>query len=258
MSDEWLVGPIGEIGENADQFVDRLIKTRDLHIKTDLSGVGLIERMDEWGVAVRPEIEKFYLATSKYDLKVKAAWRPIFGTLGYFVGALFSRRIRQLNLPQGHNDVPKRLTNEIILLLDKGDRRDTTIWKRSLADSGEIVFFGIYTTCQIPSGDSCVKAIFPLPRGSATVLFKPQRDEQGNLVLVSSGKTYGDPGFYFLVEDCKGCLWKHYLPSFRETIFLSGNDDDDHLIAKHSLTLWAMKVYEMVYRIDKFSEKPEG
>ncbi|MCC5848250.1 MAG: hypothetical protein JJU29_09160 [Verrucomicrobia bacterium] len=98
--DDWLVGPIGEKDENASRFLDRLAKTRDLRIDHDLSGSGLLENLDEWGVSVRPEIEKFYLKTSEYELMVQTVWRPVFGSLGYLVAKLFSRRIQQLNLPQ--------------------------------------------------------------------------------------------------------------------------------------------------------------
>ena len=34
-------------------------------------------------------------------------------------------------------------------------------------------------------------------------------DAKGNLELLSQGKGYGDPGFYFLVKDSKGHLWKN-------------------------------------------------
>ena len=94
-----------------------------------------------------------------------------------------------------------------------------------------------------------MKAIFPLPRGSATVVFHVGSDSKGNLELLSSGKIDGDPGFYFLVED-RRTLWKHFLPSMKERIFVS-EDEGCNLKAEHTMSLWSLKVYSMSYRIKK-------
>jgi hypothetical protein len=183
-------------------------------------------------------------------------WRPGFGSLGYLVAKLFSRRIQQLNLPQ-RSDREIAFKSDFIKLIDHAGRVHYTIWHRSIRETGAVVFFGIYTTCRIPSGEVCVKVIFPLPCGSATVIFRPQSDERGNLSLISSGKRDGDPGFYFLVEDCQGSLWKHHLPSFRESILVSEGCDGS-LVAEQTVRLWSLLVYNMKYSIserrDRISE----
>lgn len=248
--DAWLVGPIGAIGENASQFIERISREKDLRIERNLPGAGLMESMDDLGVLVRPAIADFYKRTTQYRLSVSISWAPLFGRLGYLVAKLFSRRIQQLNLPRDGNDSMVAFETDITKLTGGDGSPEYTIWNRSVSGTGEAVFFGIYTSCRIPSGELCVKASFPLPQGCATVIFRPESDSQGNLMLVSSGKNYGDPGFYFLVEDGQGCLWKHYLPSLQESIFISESAHGS-LRAEHTLKLWSLKVFSMIYRITK-------
>lgn len=245
--DGWLLGPIGGIGEDAGRFIERIAGERGLRIERNLPGSGLVERPEEWGIPLRPGIADFYTRTTDYRLAVRTLWTPLFGSFGYLVAKLFSRRIQQLNLPRGGGD-DTPFETEIIKLVDGDGHPEFTIWHRSLRETGEVVFSGIYTSCRLPSGECCVKVIFPLPRGSATVIFRPESDAQGNLSLVSSGRKYGDPGFYFLVEDRQGCLWKHYLPSVRENILISERGDGV-LEAEHTLRLWSLKVFRMIYGI---------
>lgn len=247
-ADAWLLGPIGAVNESASQFVERIAMQDGLTVHRNTPSSGLAESTDDWAVSINPKVKDFYRRTSDFKLSVTMAWKPGFGTLGYLIAKLFSRRIQQLNLPQtSSSDIA--FDSDFLQLIDGNGRNQYTIWHRSIKDTGEVVFFGIYSTCRIPSGELCVKVIFPLPCGSATVIFRPQSDQDGNLLLVSSGKGYGDPGFYFLVQDGQGCLWKHYLPSFREVIMVS-EGRDGNLTAEHTSRLWSFNVYRMKYKIE--------
>jgi hypothetical protein len=249
-NDSWLLGPTGKISESANQFIQRIAQEEGLQITRNIPSSGLIEDINDWGTAVNPKIKDFYKRTSDFDLFVTTAWKPGFGSLGYLIAKLFSQRIQQLNLPQKSN-CEIAFKSDFIKLIDSNGRAQYTIWHRSVRDTAEVVFFGIYTTCRIPSGDLCIKVIFPLPCGSATVIFRPQSDLKGNLLLVSSGNQAGDPGFYFLVLDRKGFVWKNYLPSFRESLLVS-ESYDGKLTAEHQVSLWFFKVYKMIYSmVDK-------
>jgi hypothetical protein len=246
----WLAGPIGGIGETPEEFIERMALERNLAIRRNAPGSGLIESFDPWGILVNARVADFYRRTSDYEFKVKSAWRPVFGSLGYLVARLFSRRVQQLNLPRAASVEVTAFRSEIIKLIDGDGHEAHTIWHRSLEKTREVVFYGIYGVTRIPSGELCVKAVFPLPRGNATVIFRVKSDPQGNLELLSSGKLHGDPGFYFLVEDRCGRLWKHYLPSMRECIRVRESGDGS-LEAEHSLTLWSLAVYKMRYSIQR-------
>ena len=82
------------------------------------------------------------------------------------------------------------------------------------------------------------------------MILSAKTDEQGNLELRSKGKQFGDPGFYFLVEDRKGTLWSHYLPSFHERIFVY-EDEEGVIRADHSMSLWQCKAYDLHYKMIK-------
>jgi hypothetical protein len=90
--------------------------------------------------------------------------------------------------------------------------------------------------------------IFPLPRGNATVILKPTVGLDGELILASGGKEFGDPGFYFLLNDSKEVFWAQYIPSFTERIVIRSDRGGD-LNAKHSLTFWGLRVAEIHYQI---------
>ncbi len=247
-ADRWLLGPVGDIGGIADKFVYRIAEEENLTIKRNEPGSGLVEGFDGLTGLINPKIEAFYQRTIDFDLDAWTQWRPVFGSLGYIVYKLFSQRIQQLNLPQRSLDTAFGIRSEIISLVDDDGRVVYRVWFRRLKRTGEVVYSGIYTDCRLPNGEQCLKVIFPLPQGNATVVMRMSCDSEGNLDLESKGRRYGDPGFYFLVEDRKGVLWKHYLPSFHERIFVF-EDDEGTLRADHSMSLWGCRAYDLHYKI---------
>ncbi|WP_445432176.1 hypothetical protein [Chryseobacterium indoltheticum] len=99
----------------------------------------------------------------------------------------------------------------------------------------------------MPSGKTCVKAVFPLPNGNATVLMIPSVGENGELILDSSGKKFGDAGFYFLLKDSKGEYWSQFISSFRDRLIIGS--ENDLISAEQTLTLWHIKVLTFNYKI---------
>ena len=250
-NDHWLLGPIGDVGGIADLFIDKLAKDENLAIYRNLPNSGLMDDFEGFrfdASAVNEKIKKFYLNTINYNFEVWTEWKPFFGSLGYLVYKLFSERVQQLNLPQRSLDTALGIKSEIITLKDKNDKIKYRIWFRKLKKNDKVVYSGIYNHCTIPSGEKCLKIIFPLPNGNATVIMKLDVDNKGNLELQSKGKSYGDPGFYFIVKDSKENLWKHYLPSFHERIFVY-EDDENTLRADHSMSLWKCTAYKLHYKM---------
>lgn len=248
VEDTWLLGPIGAIGEKADEFVSRIAKEHHLQIKKNESGTGLIDSFEELGYSVNPKIEAFYHRTSDFELDAWTEWKPFFKPFGFLVGIIFSKRIQQLYLPINSLETAQGISSEIIRLVDSEESTKYRIWHRRLKMSGDVIFYGIYSHCRLPSGKPGIKTIFPLPQGSVTAIFEIQNDSKGNLELISSGKTYGDAGFYVMIEDRRGVLYKNFIPSFRQKITVY-EDADGTIRANHTMDFFSFRVHNMHYKI---------
>ncbi|MDQ2986361.1 MAG: hypothetical protein M3R13_06515 [Armatimonadota bacterium] len=255
--DEWLVGPVGLAGETASEFIERLAAEKRLTISRNAPGSGLLSQFENWGFPIDPNVADFYNHTIDYTFEVRSTWKPRFGVLGKLVSKLFSRRIQQFNLPNVGRDETASFKSDLIQLIDVGGKVVYTVWIRSMKETGDIVFYGIYSTCQLPSGGYGVKSVFPLPQGNATVIFAVREGPRGQLQLVSSGKEHCDTGFYFFVEDRRGILWKRYIPGFRQQISVY-NCETSELGAEHSMAFWMFKAYHMNYRIRKINSHVEA
>jgi hypothetical protein len=93
----------------------------------------------------------------------------------------------------------------------------------------------------------CVRVVFPLPNGNAIVVMRPTAGEGGSFVVVSSGKRFGDPGFYFTVRAETGEVWARYVPQLRETIRVY--EAQDGARADHLLTIWGAAFLRLHYRM---------
>ena len=94
-----------------------------------------------------------------------------------------------------------------------------------------------------------MKAVFPLPNGNATVFLTPLAGQNGELILESSGKKFGDAGFYFLLKDSKGKYWSQYIRSFRDRLTVRSTERG--LSAEQLITLWHKEVLRFNYIIEK-------
>ena len=252
----WLFGPFGEVSGIGEKFIHQLAQKEDLTIIRKSNSKGLLDSISSLYLSEN-EIKKlpknvinFYEKTSEYKLQLNVKWNPIFKIFGYVVNRLFSQRINQLNIPTNNIQSSENLTSEIIELVAKNTNEvKYTIWLRKFQSTGKVIYSGIYTTCLLPSGITCVKAIFPLPKGNATVILKPSVGEKNELILDSSGNKFGDAGFYFLLNDSKGNCWSKYIKSFTDKLIVS--DENEKLKAKQTLKLWRLKVARFEYEMKK-------
>ena len=251
--DEWLLGPFGNVNGIGKMFINQLAEKENLVIDKQQSS-GLIPEVkkliedDGDFERLSNQVVDFYQQTSAYSLGLKVHWNPYFKIFGWLVNRMFSNRINQLNIPLKNNTGDEILESEIINLLDSlsGDIK-YTFWLRSFRNSNTVIYTGIYGLCELPNGDKCVKAIFPLPNGSATVILKPSVTDTGGLILDASGKQFGDAGFYFLMKDTKGQYWSRYIPSFKDTLHIYSQDEN--LIANQIMKIWGVKILEFNYKI---------
>lgn len=252
----WLMGPFGNLDGIGENFIHQLAKNENLKILRNCKSVGLLESIHILNLseAEKSKLSKkvidFYENTADYQLNLKLKWNPFFRILGYIVNRLFSQRINQLNIPTKQINKSEVLTSEIIQLIEERTNKvKYTIWLRKFESNGVIAYSGIYETCTLPSGATCVKAIFPLPKGNATVILKASVNEKSELILKSSGSKFGDAGFYFLLNDSKNNYWSQYHSSFTEQLTVSDKNNIIH--ALQSLKLWNLKVVTFEYIMNK-------
>lgn len=250
----WLMGPFGNVNGIGEAFIQQLAQKENLVIQRNTRSMGLISSFDLLNLpasdlsCLSRKVIDFYEKTAEYNLDFSVQWNPFFKFFGILVNKLFSNRINQLHIPTRNITNAESLKSEIITLTHPvSNQVKYTIWLRTFAASGQVIYSGIYGTCTLPSGQTCIKAVFPLPKGNATVIMVPGVTNAGELVLESSGKKPGDAGFYFLLKDSKGNYWSKYVSSFRDRLII--RQEDDHLSAEQVLTLWRKKVLKFNYKI---------
>ena len=250
----WLIGPFGNLDAIGEDFIIQFAKKENLIIEKESKAKGIIPSMLKLNLSetdfsnLSKNVIRFYENTANHNLDFSVKWNPFFKFFGILINKLFSNRINQLNIPTKNIDDSESLKSEIINLIDpKSNEIKYTFWFRSIESTGQVIYSGVYGICNLPSGKTCVKAVFPLPNGNATVLMNPSVGENGELVLDSSGEKFGDAGFYFLLKDSKGDYWSQFISSFRDKLIIGS--ENDLISAEQTLTLWNFKVLTFNYKI---------
>ena len=256
----WLTGPYGNVDIIEDQYVGLLAAAENLVIKKNEPGSGLLPSISVLNLSqgdaarLRPEIADFYEHTLNYQLEVWSQWCQFFRPFAGLIARLYSRRLQQLNLPLDPLDTAFGIRSQIYKIVDpRTSESKYTVWYRHLKANEHVIYSGIYSHCTIPDGRTCVKVVFPLPRGNATVIMSVAVGKNGSLQLISRGRKFGDPGFYFLLQDSKGQHWTKYIPSFHESITVYV-DDERTLRADHILNLWGSKALQLHYKMSPVSQ----
>ncbi len=252
----WLMGPFGELNGIGEEFIHQLAVKEDLTIIRNSRSKGLLRSISDLHLSEK-EVESlsrkvidFYEKTADYKLQFHVNWNPFFWLFGYMVNRLFSQRINQLNIPTANIPESEKLSSETIELISNESKEvKYTVWLRKFQSTARVMYSGIYRTCTLPSGKTCVKAIFPLPKGNATIILSPSVGDKNELILDSAGKKFGDAGFYFLLNDSKGGYWSQFIKSFTEQLIVS--EEQGNLKAIQTLRIWNLKVARFEYDIVK-------
>lgn len=250
----WLMGPFGNVNGIGEDFIYQLAEKEQLLVQRETKDKGLLPSITQLNLKeddlarLSSKVIQFYETTARYSLQLKVNWNPFFKFFGVLVNKLFSKRINQLNIPTKTIADESALKSEIITLADpKTNELVYTIWFRTVKATGQVIYSGIYGTCTLPSGETCVKAVFPLPNGNATVIMNPKVVANGALTLDSSGKKFGDAGFYFCLKDANGNYWSQFVRSFRDRLTIG--EENHQLTAKQTLTLWHLRALTFTYKI---------
>jgi len=118
-------------------------------------------------------------------------------------------------------------------------------------ETKSILYAGYYSVAVPPAfGSPCVKVVFPLPNGNAIVVMKPIANKDGSLTLASSGRGFGDPGFYFTIVKPSGEVVARYVRSLKEWITVCPGTGGE-VRADHVLKYCGVTFLRLHYRMDK-------
>lgn len=252
----WLIGPFGNLDVIGEDFINQFAEREKLTIEREIKTRGLIPSMSSLNLSetelsnLSLQVINFYENTAQYDLYFSVKWNSFFRVFGVLISRLFSNRLNQLNIPTMNSKNLQALKCELITLVEPGcNQPKYTFWLRSIKSSGQAIYSGVYGISTLPSGKTCIKTVFPLPNGNATVLMTPSVGKKGELILESSGEKFGDAGFYFLLKDSKGEFWSQYVRSFRDRLIVRSQNGS--LSAEQILTLWHKEVLRFNYEIEE-------
>jgi hypothetical protein len=255
----WLSGPVGGdyIG---DRPYEEVAARENLELVRRAAAGGLIPdftvlngsgfRVDQ----LRPEVRDFYEHTATYRMDVWSG-TSFPGNIGlWLLVTTISRQVNQLNFPLGALDSAKGIDSEIVLLKNAEGTIRYAGWYRRLVDTGRTIYTGFYMTTRVPQcPDPCVKVVFPMPNGNATVILRPVVDRDGSLRLLSEGRRFGDAGFYRLqrIDHARLRVWR--IQTLHEEIRVYV-DADNVLRCDHSVRFLGLPILHLHYRIERKRE----
>lgn len=249
----WLEGPSGDVDLIGTDFFRRYAERRGLTLVEAGEPRGLLTSLtsldgpDCRALAVDQAIAEFYEHTSEYRFEVWSEWSNVFKPFGGMLSSIFSQRLQQLNVPLSPLETRLGITSEVLTILNRDGQRHSAAWIRETIATGRALYVGSYTTCRVPGFDGpCIKVAFPLPNGYALVIMRPESHGDGSLTVKSSGKEFGDPGFYFVVENDAGSGWARYIAALEESIHVY-TDSAKQLRADHDLRLWGRTFLRLHY-----------
>lgn len=252
----WLSGPTGEdyIGDRPYEDVaarEGLELVRRSSTGGLLPDMGVLDGPGFQADRLRPEVRHFYEHTAAYRMDV---WSDTFfpGKIGlWLLVSTISRKVNQLNFPLHALATAKGIDSEIVLLKSRDGEVRYVGWYRRLLEKSRTIYTGFYMTERVPHGNTpCVKVVFPMPRGNATVVLRPSGDEQGHLRLTSDGECFGDAGFYrvHVLGNERLRVWR--VSTLREE-FRVYLDREKVLRCDHAVRFLGFPVLHLHYRIER-------
>ncbi len=248
----WLDGPSGATTGIGPDYYERVADALALEVREGPAGLTpsfhQLAGPEFEPARVDSRIVAFYENTSLYRIDTWSQWCGAFRPLGWLLAVLFSRRLQQLNIPLSPMDGSKGLRSRIVVLAERLTGRVQRIgWVRELRSTSRIAYVGDYSTVIAPGHSGpCVRVVFPLPNGNATVVLRPEAVSDGSLLLHSSGHRFGDPGFYFVVRDGQ-VAWVRYLATMRESLHVYVEGSELH--TDHVFRIFGLKYLQLHYRM---------
>jgi hypothetical protein len=256
----WLAGPSGSVRGIGADFFARWGESQGMRVLPPGPEDGLVEGLaalagpDFDPRAVHPKIHDFYAHTAAYDLRIESRWSGPFRAVGWLIARLFARRLAQLNMPLSTRELRGGFESRIVRLGDASGQLRHTTWVRTAMETGRPAFVGEYGTVILPGhAGACIKVVFPLPNGNAIIVLRPRVDPDEGFSLVSDGRRFGDPGFYFTVLAGAEKIWVRYVRTMKEQLSLRVREGA--IAASHRFAVFGLPFLELRYDI---ARRPNG
>lgn len=255
----WLMGPLGgkTIGDSPYRDV---AEQEQLTVERGARDGGLVPSFEQLrGDGFDPArahalVREFYEHTTRFAMDV---WSQTFFPSNIALWLLvktISRQVNQLNFPLSPLDTSRGMVSEIISMRRGDGTVRYTGWFRTIGEEQHVLYTGFYMTERAPHAPGpCVKVVFPMPNGNATVVLRPALDADGSLLLDSSGKRFGDSGFYRVqARDADRVrVWHIKTLQERFRVFV---DAHGVLRCDHSVRFLGMPVLKLHYKIVRRAE----
>jgi hypothetical protein len=258
----WLAGPIGATHRIGSDSLEALARRERLSIRraTRTEPLGILPYFEQLQATnfdtqvIDPKVRAFYERTSVYELDAWSEWSGFFRPWARLLAIIFGRRLQQFNVPLSALDTSRGITSKVFQVIEPstGDVRYTA-WVRELVGTGNTLYAATYGLCRVPGYDGmCVRVVFPLPNGNAIVIMRPSVGEGGSFSVISSGKRFGDPGFYFTLQAGPNTVWARYVRQLRERINVYATSNG--LRADHTLSIGGATFLRLHYRMRPIAE----
>src|SRR5689334_6679364 len=199
----WLLGPLGSkvIGDAPYRDV---AEAEGLTIERAARDGGLVPSFEQLrGEGFDPDkahplVREFYEHTTEFAMDVWSKTYFPSNIALFLLVTTISRQVNQLNFPLSPLDTARGIASEIVLMRRPDGTIRYTGWFRTLVgEAARVLYTGFYMTERVPGEAApCVKVVFPMPRGNATVVLRARLEPDGALILESRGRRFGDAGFY--------------------------------------------------------------
>lgn len=163
-----------------------------------------------------------------------------------------SSGIDQLNIPLSPLETSRGMSNEVIGLVDKEKNQLMACWLRKTVLTKKVVYAGFYSIVKI-SDKPFIRVVFPLPKGSATVLLRVEVQEDGSVKLISDGKKPGGAGYYRVKVMSNDKIRYKFIP-LKELIHVY-TDENNVLRTDHVFWYWGMKFLQLHYKMELVPSK---
>jgi hypothetical protein len=252
----WLACPMGPRGRIGAEFYELLARQEGLCIRP-AADAGLLPSFTALKgkefdpQAIHPRVRHFYEHIAGYRLEAWSEAGPWTRSFLWALTTFVSRRMEQLNFPVSSLELAGGMSSRILPMVtaSAGERRYTG-WLRQMTATGRVIYTGLYSVATPPAAAGpCVKLSFPLPAGSATVFLRPAAQPDGVLTLTSSGRGFGDAGFYRMVEVDPEHWRVRYFRTLREyfRVFVDG---EGVLRTEHTVRFLGFTVLRLQYKME--------